>query len=285
MRRYRGIIILGLAVLMAVFTSALIYNWLEQQRFSLKPPLLSTVAEVQTQGVVVAAGNLTWGTKLTADMLKLVPFPAQSVPLESFASMERVEGRVLIAHVVMNEPLIEAKLAPLDVTKGGVAAITKPAKRAMAVRVDDIVGVAGFINPGNIVDVLVTMSQSPAVTKTVLQNVLVLASGTELERRGKEDKPLPVRVITVEVTPEEGEKLALAANEGKLQLALRNPLNAEPILTRGATVSALLNSYRLPEKAEVKPEVKPQVLAPVREVPSVKVELIKGSTVSTLTFK
>jgi pilus assembly protein CpaB len=155
----------------------------------------------------------------------------------------------------------------------------------MAVKVDDVVGVAGFINPGNMVDVLVTLTQSPPITKTVLENVLVLASGTELERRGHEEKPQPVRVITVEVTPEEGEKLALAANEGKLQLALRNPLNAEPILTRGATVPALLNSYRLPEKAEVKPEVKPQVVAPVREVPPVKVELIKGSTVSTLTFK
>src|SRR2546428_11992976 len=125
MRRFRGIIILGVAVLMAVFTSALIYNWLEQQRFSLTAPLLSTVAEVQTQGVVVAAGNLTWGAKLTGDMLKLVPFPAQRVPLESFASMERVEGRGLIAHVGMNEPLLEAKVAPLDVTKGGGAAIKK----------------------------------------------------------------------------------------------------------------------------------------------------------------
>ena len=96
---------------------------------------------------------------------------------------------------------------------------------------------------------------------------------------------LLLALLGLTLAAQEGEKLALAANEGKLQLALRNPLNAEPILTRGATVSALLNSYRLPEKAEVKPEVKPQVVAPMREVPSVKVELIKGGTVSTLTFK
>lgn len=282
MRRYWGVILLGVAILMAVFTSVATYNWLERQRYTPKP-ILSSVTEMQTQGVVVAAVNLSWGTKLTAEMLKLVPFPSQSLPQEAFSSIESLAGRVLIAPVVANEPLIEAKLAPLDVTKGGVAAITKPAKRAMAVKVDDIVGVAGFIHPGNQVDVLVTMTQSPPVTKTVLQNVLVLAAGTELEKRGKDEKPQPVRVITVEVSPEEAEKLALAANEGRLQMALRNPLNVEPILTKGATVSSLLNSYRLPETREVTPL--PVVAAPVREVPPVKVELIKGGTVSTLTFK
>jgi pilus assembly protein CpaB len=266
---------------MAALTSLLIYNWLEQQRLAIKPaPLLAE--GIQTEMVAVATMNQFWGTKLTPEMIKLVPFPMGGVPQGTFSTVESVQGRVLIAHVVANEPILEAKLAPKDVTKGGVAAITHPQKRAMAVKVDDVVGVAGFINPGNNVDVLVTLSQSPPVTKTVLENILVLASGTEIERRGKEDKPNQVRVITVEVTPEEGEKLALAANEGKLQLALRNYLNTEPVLTRGATVPALLNSYRLPEPPTPAPKRAP---APERATPPTQVEVIKGGAVSTLTFK
>ena len=188
----------------------------------------------------------------------------------------------MIAHVVAHEPILEAKLAPSEITKGGVAAVTNPKKRAMAVKVDDVVGVAGFIHPGDKVDVLVTLREAPPVTKTVLQNVLVLATGTEIERRGKEDKPYQVHVITVEVTPEEGEKLALAANEGKVQLALRNYLTGEPVLTRGATLPALLSSYRLPE-AEAPKRAAPAPL-PGREKPPRQVQVIKGSTITTLTF-
>ncbi len=159
-----------------------------------------------------------------------------------------------------------------------------------AAGMQNVVGVAGFIHPGDRVDLLVTLTQSPPVTKTVLQNVLVLATGTEIERRGKEDKANQVHVITVEVTLEEGEKLALAANEGKVQLALRNYLTAEPVLTRGATVPALLSSYRLPEaeapkrEAPAPPKREAPAPAPVREKPAKLVQVIKGSTVSTLTF-
>ena len=91
----------------------------------------------------------------------------------------------MITSIKANEPILDAKLAPLDVTQGGVAAVTQPEKRAMAVRVDDVVGVAGFINPGNRVDVLVTLRESPSQTKTVLQNVLVLATGTQMDAQGK----------------------------------------------------------------------------------------------------
>ncbi len=291
MGRYRGFLLLGIAAFMAAFTSLLIYNWLEGQRITLKPAALNgEAAGMQTQMVMVAATDLFWGTKLTAEMLTPVPFPAGSVPQGTFPTVESLQGRVLIAHAVAHEPILEAKLAPSEVTKGGVAAVTNPTKRAMAVKVDDVVGVAGFIHPGDRVDLLVTLTQSPPVTKTVLQNVLVLATGTEIERRGKEDKANQVHVITVEVTLEEGEKLALAANEGKVQLALRNYLTAEPVLTRGATVPALLSSYRLPEaeapkrEAPAPPKREAPAPAPVREKPAKLVQVIKGSTVSTLTF-
>jgi pilus assembly protein CpaB len=280
MKRSQPFILLGLAVCMALVTSVLVYNWLQRQ-----PKVVEKVIGSQTDMVAVAMSDLFWGTKLTPEHIKLVPFPTGSLPEGHFSAVETLQGRVLVANLRTNEPIIEYKLAPREVTMGGVAAVTSPEKRAMAVKVDDVIGVAGFINPGNHVDVLVTIDNSPPVTKTVLQNVLVLATGPDLDRKGKEEKPSSVKVITLEVTPEEGEKLALAATEGKVVLALRNQLNAEAVLTKGATIPALLNSYRVREevkreepKATVKGNPKPAA-------PEVSVELIQGGKVSTLTFK
>lgn len=284
MQRSRPFILLGLAGLMAFITSVLVYNWLAQQSRA------ATVTGLQTEMVAVAVSDLSWGTQLTEGMVKLVPFPDGSLPEGYLSTLEALKGRVLLFNVKTNEPILESKLAPLTVTTGGVAAITKPEKRAMAVKVDEVIGVAGFIHPGNRVDVLVTLqpsgNQSDPITKIVLQNVLVLATGTDIERKGKEEKPSLVKVITLEVTPEEGEKLALAANEGKVRLALRNHLDSEPVFTKGATVSTLLSSYRVGEetKAVNRTRVKPAERTPAPAKPVFKVELIKGETVSVLGF-
>jgi pilus assembly protein CpaB len=284
MKRSQPFILLGLAACMALITSVLVYNWLQRQ-----PKVVEKVIGSQTEMVAVAVGDFFWGTKLTPEHIKLVPFPTGSLPEGHFSAVETLAGRVLVSNVKTNEPILESKLAPREVTAGGVAAVTRMEKRAMAVKVDDVVGVAGFINPGNHVDVLVTIQQSsqqsPPETKTVLQNVLVLATGPDLDRKGKEEKPSSVKVITLEVTPEEGEKLALATTEGKIVLALRNQLNEDAVLTKGATITTLLNSYRVKEevkreapKAAVKSDPKPVV-------PEVSVEMIQGSKVSTVTFK
>jgi pilus assembly protein CpaB len=284
MKRSQPFILFGLAACMALITSVLVYNWLQRQ-----PKVVEKVIGSQTEMVAVAGGDLFWGTKLTPEHIKLVPFPSGSLPDGLFSTVETLQGRVLVSNVKTNEPILESKLAPRGVTAGGVAAVTNMEKRAMAVKVDDVVGVAGFINPGNHVDVLVTIQQSdqqsPAETKTVLQNVLVLATGPELDRKGKEEKPSSVKVITLEVTPEEGEKLGLAATEGKILLALRNQLNEDAVFTKGATIPSLLSSYRVKEevkrqepKVAVKSDSKPAA-------PEISVELIQGSKVSTVTFK
>jgi pilus assembly protein CpaB len=284
MKRSQPFILFGLAACMALVTSVLVYNWLQRQ-----PKVVEKVIGAQTQVVAVAVGDLFWGTKLTPEHIKLVSFPTGNLPEGHFSSVETLQDRVLVSNVKTNEPILESKLAPREVTAGGVAAVTRLEKRAMAVKVDDFIGVAGFINPGNRVDVLVTIQQSaqqgPPETKTVLQNVLVLATGPELDRKGKEEKPSSVKVITLEVTPEEGEKLALAATEGKVVLALRNQLNAEPVLTKGATIPALLNSYRIRE--EVKRQEPKAVVKgnPKPAAPEISVELIQGGKVSTVTFK
>ena len=157
-------------------------------------------------------------------MIKVVPYLKESLPPGYFSDAASVTGRTIIYPAKANEPIFESKLAPSTLAGGGVAALVTPKKRAMAVKVDKFVGVSGFVHPGNRVDVLVTISkgeraQSPT-TKIVLENILVLATGTDLENTGKQEKPSQVDVITLEVTPEEGERLALAATEGKLQLAL-----------------------------------------------------------------
>ncbi len=252
---------------MALVTSILIFNWLAQ----LESPEKTTQVQLDTSNVAVVAEAKPWGTTLSEEMVKLVPYPKESLPEGHFKSVEDLKGRVLLANMITNEPVLESKLAPVSVTTGGVAAVTDPSKRAMAVKVNEVVGVAGFINPGNRVDVLVSLSADPPITKTVLQNVLVLATGTEIERRGKEQEPFPVKVITVEVTPEEAEKLALAAAEGKVTMALRNHLNSEPVLTKGETIKSLLNSYSLKAQRN-------------KRVRRTKVEVIRGDEVKTLTF-
>jgi pilus assembly protein CpaB len=284
MKKSQPFILFGLAACMALVTSVLVYNWLQRQ-----PKVVEKVIGPQSEMVAVAVGDLFWGTKLTPEHIKLVPFPTGSLPEGYFSTVETLQDRVLVSHIKTNEPILESKLAPREVTAGGVAAVTRMEKRAMAVKVDDVVGVAGFINPGNHVDVLVTIQQSsqqaPPETKTVLQNVLVLATGADLDRKGKEDKPSSVKVITLEVTPEEGEKLALAATEGKIVLALRNQLNEAAVLTKGATIPSLLNSYRV--KEEVKREAPKAIINanPKPVAPEVSVEVIQGSKVSTVTFK
>jgi pilus assembly protein CpaB len=247
MKRFRPLAFLGLALVLALVTSVLIFSWLQNE----KSRLMAAPLPVATKGVqiLVANGDLSWGTKLKPEMLQLQEFPPGSVPEGHFTDADGANDRVLLVDIKRNEMLLESKLAPIGTTSGGVAAVTDINKRAMSVKVDDVIGVAGFIKPGDRVDVMVTVEPVPgkpehAVSKTILENVRVLAAGTQMERKGKDEEPKQVQVITVEVDVEEAEKLALASTQGRLRLALRNPLNSERVLTKGANLGALLSSFR-----------------------------------------
>jgi pilus assembly protein CpaB len=162
-------------------------------------------------------------------------------------------------------------LAPASIDTGGVSAIVTPGKRALAVKGDKVIGISGFINPGNRVDVLVTMTEKKReVTKIVLENVPVLATGTQMTVNDK-GEPAPVDVYTLEVTPVEGEKLTLAATKGRLQFALRNITDTETVLTRGATVSKTLASFRPPVRR-------------TKGRPNVTVQVIKGEKIEKVKF-
>jgi pilus assembly protein CpaB len=302
MGKYKSFIVLGVAVVIALVTSVLIYNTLQRKAQKAEAPL-------PTQPVAVAAGDLAWGTALSKGMIKTVPYLKDNLPQGTFSDPVSLVGRVLVFPVKANEPIFESRLAATNITTGGIAAVISPKKRAVAVRVDPVIGVAGFINAGNRVDVLVTItpdrgSISNPVTKIVLENILVLAAGPEVEKKGKE--PTNVNVITLEVTPDEAQKLALSATEGKLQLALRNFSDTEDIRTRGTTIPILLASYspeqekkvvtrrsvfksKKVEEAKPAPE-KPPVLpvaapAPPEKPPAYVVELIKGSKVTEVKFE
>ncbi|WP_413934004.1 Flp pilus assembly protein CpaB [Nitrospira sp. BLG_1] len=246
MKRLRPLVFFGLALVLGVITSVLVFSWLQSEKSRLLAATLPTRTNVQ---VLVANADIPWGTKLTPEMVLMQEMPPDAIPEGHFTTLEAIKDRVLLVDLKRNEMLLESKLAPLGTTGGGVAAVTDVNKRAMSVKVDDVIGVAGFIKPADRVDVMVTIDPVPgkpehAISKTILENVKVLAAGTQMERKGKDEEPKSVQVITVEVDVDEAEKLALASTQGRLRLALRNPLNSEKVLTKGAQVGSLLNSYR-----------------------------------------
>ncbi len=280
---------LFVAVTIAFITSLIGYNYLKRSatRKILKPP--------EKVSIVVAIRDIQAGTILVKDMMKNADYLKESLPEGYFVDSNNLTGRVLIQPVRAKEPLLESRLAPIDVKTGGVSALINHKKRAVAVKVDKVIGVAGFIHSGNRVDVLVTIEpqrlgqKSEPITKIVLENVLVLASGQEFGQKTKDEKSSPVDVITLEVTPEEAEKLALAATEGKLQLALRNLKDTEEVLTKGTTISHLLEAYsrkeaEKPIKATFQNPVKRPVLRESNLISEGQikftVELIKGNKIS-----
>ena len=267
MKRYRPLAFFGVALVLGLVTSVLVFTWLQNEKNRLMAAPIPVSQNVQ---VLVSNADLPWGTKLTPEMMQLMEFVPGAVPEGHFTSAENAKDRVLLVDLKRNELLLESKLAPIGAT-GGVAAVTDPNKRAMSVKVDDVIGVAGFIKPADHVDVMVTIEppggkQGNSIAKMILENVKVLAAGTQMERKGKDEEPKQVQVITVEVDVDEAEKLALASNQGKLRLALRNPLNKEHVLTKGANVGALLSSFR--PKQSPKPKVE--------DDGSVRIEVIKG---------
>jgi pilus assembly protein CpaB len=255
MKRYRPLAFFAVALLLGLITSFLVFSWLQNEKNRL---MAAPIPFSKNVPVLVSSADLSWGTKLTPEMMQLQEFPPGAIPEGHFTSLEAIKDRVILVDLKRNELLLESKLAPLGTTSGGVAAVTDIDKRAMSVKVDDVIGVAGFIKPGDRVDVMVTIEpeggkQANMMSKMILENVKVLATGTQMERKGKDEEPKPVQVITVEVDVEEAEKLALASTQGRLRLALRNPLNIEHVLTKGANVGALLSSYR--PKQTAKPKV------------------------------
>jgi pilus assembly protein CpaB len=240
-RNTRTLLVLAIAVVMAAIASYGVYLAVRSM-----PVREVEVARAQA---VVAARPLTLGTMLTKDDVKLVPWPAANQIPGGFAEIERVVNRGLIVTVAENEPLTEGKLAAVGAGAGLPPTITE-GMRAVSVRVNEIVGVAGFVVPGTRVDVLVSIETKDGepITKSVLSNVQVLTAGTryDQDRAKSEGKPIPTGVVTLLLTPDDAEKLVLATGEGRIMLTLRNPLDTAPTKTAGARRSELLGEVSPP---------------------------------------
>lgn len=236
-------------------------------------------ASMQTRPVVVATTDLQVGAELAADDLQTIQWPANAVPEGAFARTSDVIGRGLIMPVVRSEPLLPSKLASKEAGSGLPPAIP-PGMRAVSVRVNEVIGVAGYVLPGTHVDVLATASpteqRGDMTSKVVLTNVQVLTAGTKLEQAGDKGKPVAVSVVTLLVTPEQSERLTLASTEGKIQLALRNPLDQTAPPTPGVRPAVLLGTpppLTRPLAVRTKTGQAPAV-APPPPVPTI--EMIRG---------
>jgi pilus assembly protein CpaB len=206
--------------------------------------------EVRSLYQVVAATDLTMGTMITKDHVKLVAWPASSPVPKGFTTVDSVLNRGLITGVVANEPLTESKLAPLAAGAGLPPSITE-GMRAVSVKVNEVVGVAGFVVPGTHVDVMVTLrrdQERDSMTRVVVSDVQVLTAGTRYDQeKARDGQPIPTSVVTLLVSPQDAERVALAASEGNIMLTLRNPMDRKPTETTGIRTAGLLGQAPAPQ--------------------------------------
>lgn len=273
MNRTRMIVGLAIAVVVALFLSSYVYRTFQRA---------TQVRPVVMAHIVVASRAMQLGTRLDANNLRTISWPGDEPIPGNFSRIEDCEGRALITPVAENEPILENRLAPKE-SGAGLPATIPEGMRALSVAVNDVVGVAGFVIPGTMVDVLVT-GQMPGgaglnnITRTILQNVRVLAAGQKVEQ-DREGKPQTVPVITLLVTPEDAARLTMAATEGKIQLALRNTID-----TKAADPPPVLQAvlFAGPVAAPVRPTRR--LADPVRPAPFV-VEVIIGNKKEMKTFE
>lgn len=244
---------------------------------------------VSAQKVVIAAVDVDLGSKLTPEMIRLVDWPSGSIPDGAIVDPQALDGRVLKTSVLRGEAILESKLAPLG-TKGGLSAVVMEGKRAMTVRVNDVIGVAGFALPGNYVDILVNTTDDAkantkekvdlSISKIVLEHILVLAVAQEASR--DDTKPKVVNAVTLEVTPEQAEKLDLARSVGTLSLVLRNQVDPKPVETSGITKQILLRGEEEPASV-AKPVVasKPVAKRVVKKVAAKRPAPAKSASVAS----
>ncbi len=224
--------------------------------------------------IAVAKVAVPLGTKIIAEQVMMVQFPKESTPDGTFSAAEKLVGRVAVTNIGAREPITEARLAP-EGTAGGLSAVIPEGYRAMTVKVDDVVGISGFIMPGTLVDIVVVIEpaentgrQNP-ISKIVLQNIRVLANGQNIDKPEDQREANSVKAVTLLVTPEQAEKLALASSEGKLQLVMRNSIDQGDEQTTGINKRTLLGGERAmpaPEPGSLKSEQPKSESKPVRRV-------------------
>src|SRR5262245_42316814 len=277
MKNTRAVVMLAVSVILGLTVSVLAVGWVSKK------------GSIASNKVVVAVADIELGSRLNPQMLTTVDWPSGSVPQGAFTDLKDVTDRVVKTSIQRGEAILSRKLAPVG-TQGGLSAVIAEGKRAMTVRVNDVIGVAGFALPGNYVDVMVSTQQDRdgaktheeklQVSKTVLSHVLVLAVAQEASR--DDTKPKVVNAVTLELTLEDAEKLDLARNIGTLSLVLRNQVDTNVVSTVGARKADLLGFKEPAPVVAAQPASRPaaprRAAAPevVQRVDKEKVEVIRG---------
>jgi pilus assembly protein CpaB len=251
MKNRRGLIFLGLAVLMGL-TAAWITSEFSPNSAG------ANIVSVKMTSVVIVRSDVPVASSLTNTQLEMVDWPTEHVPVGALTSYESVVNRIVRRPLAQGEPVFETALYPIG-SAGGLGAVIAKEHRAVSVKVDNVIGVAGFVVPGSRVDVMATirrvdLKRALPFSKVILQDVRVLAVDQKLEEV-KSGEPELVNVVTLEVSPRQAEHLIYAAHEGRLQLALRSPGDDAKVATRSIGVADVLGDNRsgatLPKKQRV----------------------------------
>lgn len=281
MAQNRGGPFLILAIVLGLAAAAVVFLYLNQQS-------ASNVTMRATRPVVVAATDLKFGTKLEANELKVVNYPKDSVPANAYSSIDSVKGQTTKIFLASLEPVLASKLSTVG---GGLSMMVPPLMRASSVTVNLVSSVSGFVVPGDHVDVLVTIDQQAqqmvATTKTILQNIEVVAAGVKTEQKDQENKPnTDQQTITLLVDPPSAEKMALAMHEGKVHLTLRNPEDQDTLkvinsvdtkeLLGNSAVASAAPRRSAPRQTTHTVYVHDQAPAPAVAAPPTKVTVIRA---------
>jgi pilus assembly protein CpaB len=261
----RAVIIVAIvAVAIAVVASVSLYNYLKGQEEKVKEAMEVAVA---TEKVVVADKEIPIGTPVEVVQVRLADWPKANVPPGAFSSVDEVAARVALQTILPGDVITEPKLRPTEGPPGIMTYKIPEGHRAMTVAVDQVSGVAGFITPGSMVDVVMTTTpprKKLPMSKIIFQNVPVLATGQIIETR--EGEPVLVPTVTLDVSPDDAEKLATASSEGQLRLLLRRAGDTDVLLTEGATVTRVLSEAGKPALPVKKVAKRPRVRKPVKVV-------------------
>jgi pilus assembly protein CpaB len=257
----RFMTVLGMSVMLALVVSGIFYQITVRANAPRKE-------KSETKDLVVANADMPVGATIKPSDLHIVKWPVETYPKGGFSKIEDVVDRAVVSNVLAEEPIVAGRVSEKNAGVG-LASVIPPGMRAVSVRVNDVVSVAGFVIPGTRVDVLVTGQPPNAdsggrMTTTVLQNILVISAGTKIQPDAR-GQPENVPVVTLLVTPEQAELITLASREGQIQLVLRNPTDDKTQKPSGVRVSALYSGVA--PIAAPKPEPKPR-LAAVRAAPA-----------------
>jgi len=282
----RPMVFVLLAGVAAMLASIMVYSALKSREAEVQQAMAHNVQ------VVVAAYDLPLGTKIELGETKMARWSADSIPDGAYTDPKQVIGSYVKNSLVANEPVVRSKLFTGEKTAGVMPLLIPFGMRAVSVPVDEVSDVAGFVLPHSRVDVLVATqggegAHQGAFSKVVLQNVEVLAVAQEVEK--KKDEPTVVKVVTLLVTPQEAERLALASHSGSLRLAMRNYNDNKIVLTNGTDVAQMLRAYSLAPEVPVM-AVKPEephheIAAPRRRARPVEIEILRdGKSSESVSF-